>query len=667
MADALQLEGATTDRYQLEDATGVYLLEQSVGDWGRLAPPADIPHISPGHALSGSASPTIAPTTGWWREKRDGFAEPDVGTTPATTVNTVLDLTGSTRFAYPALPQGDPLASFPSGYVISTLKPGGTAQQAFWPFNVDLVTDSPVIELRLQAPVAAPSLGRIFVNGKPISETATFLSGRTAGSGYGVVLTFDTAATRRITIYGLNNTVGRFGGVAVLTGHTVTKPTAPVTKRLAVIGDSFVNGAGSSISATSGANIVETFALRVAVELGMDEVILAGIGGTGYTGGAAGEKFIDRVSAVMALNPTHVLVAGGRNDTATGEQAAVEAVLDAIGAGVTRWVTHTASNASQAAVIAAIAAGAASRGVTFVDLDIDSVPKIVGDGVHPTFAGHVQISDALAPQLAAVTPAGISSSEAFGTPTVTLDSTGVTVTPNGIITGEAFGSPTLSATLTASPTGIGTGEALGSPTITTTLTASPAGIGTGEVVGVPVVTTTLTLTPTGIPTGEAFGVPTATTAGIVTPTGIGSGQAFGTPAITTTLTVTPAGVTSGAALGAPTITTTLTATPAGIATGAAVGAPAVTTTLTATPGGIATGVVIGTPTVTVSIPGITVTPTGITTGEAFGAVWVTPSYTPLPEVLTLAGSRTPLSLTPDASGLRIVATTSARTLTPEAP
>jgi hypothetical protein len=58
-------------------------------------------------------------------------------------------------------------------------------------------------------------------------------------------------------------------------------------------------------------------------------------------------------------------------------------------------------------------------------------------------------------------PAGIPSTEAFGTPTI-----GLSMLPSGIATGEAFGTPTVTpGPVNISPTGIATGEAFGTPTV----------------------------------------------------------------------------------------------------------------------------------------------------------------------------------------------------------
>lgn len=134
--------------------------------------------------------------------------------------------------------------------------------------------------------------------------------------------------------------------------------------------------------------------------------------------------------------------------------------------------------------------------------------------------------------------------------------TGTTVTPTGIASGEALGSPSVSTTITVSPTGIASAEAIGSPTVSTTITVSPTGIASAEALGSPTISTTITVSPNGIATGEALGSPTISQTGTVTPTGIPSGEALGTPTVTTTVTVSPFSIAPNDGVGTPTITVT---------------------------------------------------------------------------------------------------------------
>lgn len=351
-----------------------------------LAPSVDQPTVSFASIGAGAVS-TIAGSPGWLREKRVGVAENVAGAAQSSTA--ALDLTGSTRFRYPGTPSSVGFVSNAGQYVTSELKPGASSQAAYWPFNVEFVTSSPVIEFRLNAPIANPGTGRILVNGLPIVDVTTSIASvATAGGGYGMKLTFATSAPRVITVIGLNNTQGRFGGVAVASGYTVTKP-VDVIPRIAFLGDSYVNGA-------SPVNLVDTFAWRAASIMGMGRnVILGGIGGTGYQtiiGSDSNSLFVNRVATIMSMNPDIVVLCGGRNDPAAGQQAAAEAVIDAIGAGPVIWGTNSASNGGQASIVSAMQAAVVGRGKKWFTIDVDSLPKIA-DNVHPTQAGHVTYAD----------------------------------------------------------------------------------------------------------------------------------------------------------------------------------------------------------------------------------------------------------------------------------
>lgn len=354
-----------------------------------LTPPEDTPVVTSA-AVGASAVSTIAGSAGWYREKRIGVAETAPGAAQTSTAG--LDIAGSTRFRYPALPSAAGHAANAGNYILTDYKPGGSPQNARWLCNVEFITSSPTVEFRLRAPVANPAFGTIKVNGKYVQDH-NFIATAAAGAGYGVKLSFPDSRPRRILVMGLSASEGDFGGVAVASGYTVVEPTNTPTRRIAFITDSYGNGAGTF--ATAGAGSTETFIWRLATYMGADEVIPAGIGSTGWTAILTGQptsNFAGRISAVMAMNPHVVVFAGGRNDSDVGLQAAVEASLDAVGTGVERYVMRTSANTSTA-VNAAIAAACASRGVPYLDVNIDAIPKIA-DGIHPTFQGHKDLADA---------------------------------------------------------------------------------------------------------------------------------------------------------------------------------------------------------------------------------------------------------------------------------
>lgn len=121
-----------------------------------------------------------------------------------------------------------------------------------------------------------------------------------------------------------------------------------------------------------------------------------------------------------------------------------------------------------------------------------------------------------------VSPSGIASAEAFGTPTF-----GITVSPSGIASAEAFGTPSR-LDIEVRPSGIASTEAFGSPVIDSGGLINPVGIASAEAFGVPRLD--MVVSPVGIASAEAFG-------GLqridqeVRPAGIISQEAFGAPTI----------------------------------------------------------------------------------------------------------------------------------------
>ena len=354
-----------------------------------IAPSHNIPAVTFG-ALPASSAPTGAlagtPDVSWWlREKRAGAAE-FTGVNGGNTGD--LDIAGSSRFRYFGFPSAAGLASNAQNYVETPLQPGGSPQSAYWPFGIEFVTNAPVVQLRSQAPTTAPTIGAIFVDQLQVSEAQPAGSGMTAGNGWHVTLTFPDARTRHIRIMNFVRGQGRFGGVAVGPGYTVTKPTNAI-KRVVILGDSYVGGAG-------GLGPADTFARKLGMLIGgrdnatSVQIITAGIGGTGALNALSGQPtsvFSGRISAIMAMNPDALVIAGGRNDTTSGLQAAVESLWTSTAAVPTRYWVPTASNATQAGVRAAIADGCAAKGVPYLEVNIDGIEK-QGDGIHPTFAGH---------------------------------------------------------------------------------------------------------------------------------------------------------------------------------------------------------------------------------------------------------------------------------------
>lgn len=357
--------------------------------------PANTPVITD-YGMGASVASTIDATALTYREKRTAAVEAVGSRTPSTVQvdASVLDLVGSTHFYYSNVSSNTfGVAANPGQYVQTDFKPGSTAalQNALWLFNVETLTEAPVVEFRFRAPVTNFSFGMVLVDGLRVQESA-YSTVSTAGSGWAVRLTFPgpsaVGTPRRIQVLGAGNVGGNFGGMACSSGYSLVKPARTITKRVAFIGDSFSNGAGAYPTGTGG---TETFIWDLARMMGADETIQAGIGSTGFNAILTGQptsNFAGRISQVMAWNPTHVIFVGGRNDTAATLTADVQACLDAVGAGVYRAVISSASQSTGSAQLSAMQAAVASRaGVRMIATDVDALPKL-GDAIHPTFAGH---------------------------------------------------------------------------------------------------------------------------------------------------------------------------------------------------------------------------------------------------------------------------------------
>ena len=356
-----------------------------------IAPSIDQPTIT--SAACGASvlqSPTIGATSvGFMREKRTGVAETAPGVAQSSTNQ--LDLTGSTHYRYPMIAAGfiGTTASNPGQYVSTNFKPGssGTVQNCRYQFAVEFVTSSPQVAIRMNSVATNSRLGRLYVNGALVSSTISSPTS-TAGSGTEIVLTFSSAASRTIKIIGFNSDEGRFGGVDVAAGYTVLKPTAAIDPIYMVIGDSYVNGAGTN--ATAGANDVETWIWELGEALGYTNIFSDGIGGTGFvtdTGGLT-NNYSTRTGDITTVGPETLIIAGGRNDgTATTVQAALDTMLAAAASIPTVYVSSTCAD-SQTSVIGQLSAGAAARSRQYIGgFSIDALPKIA-DGIHLTQAGH---------------------------------------------------------------------------------------------------------------------------------------------------------------------------------------------------------------------------------------------------------------------------------------
>jgi lysophospholipase L1-like esterase len=173
---------------------------------------------------------------------------------------------------------------------------------------------------------------RLLIDGQPHSATAETITG-TNGHLFLVKVTFASRATRKIELQGYTT---YFGGVRIGPNDSLWTPNTYIGPRVLLLGDSFVEGTGTTINLMGLGN-------QAARLLGWRDAWNSGVGGTGYTtdAGTPGKTtFRGRVQAdVIARNPDIVIVAGGLNDHsvgATGAQVQTEAGLlfDAILAGL---------------------------------------------------------------------------------------------------------------------------------------------------------------------------------------------------------------------------------------------------------------------------------------------------------------------------------------------
>lgn len=178
----------------------------------------------------------------------------------------------------------------------------------------------------------------------------------------------------------------------------------------------------------------------------------------------------------------------------------------------------------------------------------------------------------------------------------TTGSTSQTISPTGISSTAALGSPTLTpGSVTISPTGKASTLSLGSPTIQSVYTISPVGIALTTTFGAPTLSVgPVTLSPTGISSTVIFGSLTLQRGTVtLSPTGIASTLSLGSVALSGAYTLSVSGIASSAILGSPTPSSMYTLVPTGINSTLAFGTPSVATKLQISPSGIASGLVFG--------------------------------------------------------------------------
>lgn len=192
-------------------------------------------------------------------------------------------------------------------------KPGGDAQAASWPFIMSWRMTGDAFDI-VGYGNRYDYASMLMVNGRFV-DAAPINSGLPVGE-WRMSVRFRSNATRTITMWLPRGSVN---AVYVAAGATITKPSFTGPK-IAIIGDSYVNGAGDSADfPNQGTSIFETFGIRFARAFDTSAIpVLAGIGGTGWLAGGELSSFRTRVPAVLSTNPDLLVFSGSINDDTFG-------------------------------------------------------------------------------------------------------------------------------------------------------------------------------------------------------------------------------------------------------------------------------------------------------------------------------------------------------------
>lgn len=300
--------------------------------------------------------------------------------------------------------------------LMGSLKPEGDASFCRWPITVDFVTSSDVATFEVTTyATAAQTPIVVWVGGQ---YAGTFYNPAGMSPGRKVRFDFEGPSSRWIRLQILGE-IG-FRAIRVENGKSISLPPDTVTRRIAVIGDSWVHGAGSPVAAGTlrGTSPVDTYVWPLLRAMGAQEIIQAGIGGTGFIAGTNGmdpANYITRVSGVLAMSPDALLLKGSGSDPFDGSgygtlqeiyddmKSHVEAVLTATDSITERYV-QTIPRLGYEAANAAIrdAVTEHGEGVILIDQEglfngtgnaIDGGTGLRGkffldDNVHITYNGH---------------------------------------------------------------------------------------------------------------------------------------------------------------------------------------------------------------------------------------------------------------------------------------
>lgn len=296
-------------------------------------------------------------------------------------------------------------SSNPTQMISTSLKPGGTSQSAWWPFFIEFDTNSDKFAMWERFTVSNQSMPDIVVDGKRVFGLPTARTN--SGTFSWTCITFPDARPRRIGWWTPGSNQG-FGGIYFPTGHTAIRPKQPSVRKIAIIGDSFVNGSGSY---STGASLYDTFAWRVADNLGADEIILGGIGGTGWSQESSGGADVltnhfggGRLDTVLTMNPDVIIFVGSVNDSNNSDTEIQDGVELALGkcTAVPEVYVIGAVTKGNDAMNTSVKTATLAAGYQFFDLantiygtgkvgtvtgDGNADYYLMSDGIHPSYAG----------------------------------------------------------------------------------------------------------------------------------------------------------------------------------------------------------------------------------------------------------------------------------------
>jgi len=372
---------------------------------------------------------------------------------------TLVDMDGDTHFRYDGTPSLSIITNgnFGNAPLVPTADAVGKTVPFINRFHF-LTPYTDRVEISFRPPSTSGHRYRLWINGQPLSQMTTMLDPMTTGAEYYMLLIFPSARVREITWESSSRLA--IGGVVVPAGLAPSRPAMPAGPRIAFIGDSYTDGAGSP---PEGAGRADTWAGQFAKAYGAKEWAQWAIGGTGW--GVTLAPFTARTSSIIDYAPDMVVILGSINDgTAYSEslRTAVTTVLGSlsvvpkvyvIGAQLPAYdKTGTGTITDYTGNNEAVRASSLVAQRPFLDmiggLWLNTDTDLGTDRVHPTFAGHQKIARRayaeipawVAPVVTVTTPVGAATVTTLST-SVSSASVGDVVTLSVIVTpGVATGS-----------------------------------------------------------------------------------------------------------------------------------------------------------------------------------------------------------------------------------